>query len=113
MKANLPCPTCGPEVQHVIDGDDAACLSCGLVHSVELDLLEGVVEVAFCLTCRETLAVGHACIGDAPACESQTHLIDRCGKCRSCLLVQKAFIAAQAGRRAEYEHGTPSDLYPA
>ncbi|MGW4406570.1 hypothetical protein ACWEJ6_21250 [Nonomuraea sp. NPDC004702] len=103
MKANLPCPTCGPVVQHEIDGDDAACLSCGVVHSVELDLLEGVVEVAFCPTCRQTMPVGHEC--DPTPCLRRTGLYP-CGTCEACLSAQGADLA----RGAEYEHGSPSDI---
>lgn len=110
MLPTLYCHGCDADVPHdPISAVEAACTECGTVREVEDGQVAGVEDMAFCVTCRETLAVGHVCITDAPVCESRTRL-DRCGMCQPCLSLQRTALAAQS-RRAEFEHGSPSDLY--
>lgn len=111
MLPTLYCHGCDADVPHEpIGGSEAACTLCGTVREVEAEQAAGVEGVAFCATCRETLAVGHVCVTDAPPCESQTRLVGRCGICQSCRLLQKAYLAAQEERADTTLYGSPSDL---
>ncbi|MFI7114022.1 hypothetical protein ACIBK9_47430 [Nonomuraea sp. NPDC050227] len=107
MLPSLYCLGCGTDAPHQsLGGSEAACTSCGTVREAEADQV-AVEDMAFCDTCRETRPAGHVCYPDAPPCESRTHLLSRCGMCPTDLALQAKDLA----RRAEYEHGSPSDLY--
>jgi hypothetical protein len=107
----LYCHGCDANLAHEPIGvSEAACTECGTVREVEADQVAGVEDMAYCVTCRETLPVGHVCYPDAPPCESRTHLLGRCGMCPTDLALQGNALAAQAARRAEFEHGPPSDI---
>lgn len=100
----IACETTGP---HRYDGEEMACLSCGTPREVEPELVASVLDMRFCDWCRATLPAGHTCRPDEPSCESSAHLYpDRCGICPTDLALQKRDLA----RRAEYEHGSPSDF---
>lgn len=103
------CSACGVERgPHRYDGDELACLSCGTPRDVEPELVASVLDMRFCDWCRATLPADHVCRPDEPSCESSAHLHpDRCGICPTDLALQKRDLS----RRAEYEHGSPSDLY--
>ncbi|MFB4280798.1 hypothetical protein ACBJ59_36300 [Nonomuraea sp. MTCD27] len=111
MLPTLYCHGCDADLPHEpISSSEAACTSCGTIRDVEETQVAVVEGMAFCTTCRETLAVGHVCVPDAPACESQTRLVGRCGICQPCRLLQKAYMAAQTERDDTTLYGSPSDL---
>lgn len=101
MKFELRCEECGTSSTHLLEGEDAACLSCGAVRTVEPELLSAVVDMEPCGWCRETLPVGHECRPDPTPCQSRTQL-GPCGICDVCKAAQRADLA---------RYGSPSDLY--
>lgn len=102
------CTACGAEGSHRYDGDELACLSCGTPREVDPEFMASVLDMRPCGWCRATLPANHVCRPEEPSCESPAHLYpDRCGICPTDLALQEADLA----RRAEYEHGSPSDLY--
>ncbi|MEV6035970.1 hypothetical protein AB0L65_32775 [Nonomuraea sp. NPDC052116] len=101
MRLELYCQGCDVTGPHEVDGKDAVCLACGTIREVDSELLAGVLEMAFCDTCRETRPVGHSCYPDATSCLSRTQL-QRCGVCEPCVALQST----------DPRYGSPSDLYP-
>lgn len=107
MKLELRCEECGTSSTHLLDGEDAACLSCGAVRTVEAELLNAVIDVEYCNSCRARLPVGHECGSDPTECLRKTGLWP-CGTCDACLAAQAKDLAHRADL---IEHGSPNDLY--
>ena len=105
MTLPLYCPDCDTTGEHDVDGQEVVCRSCWTVRVVEGDLLAGVVDVERCPSCRVTHPVGGECVTDMTPCLRKTGLWP-CGACANCLAAQVADLA----RRAEFEHGSPSDF---
>lgn len=108
MGLELYCQSCDVTGPHDVDAGEAVCESCGTIREVDPDALAGVVEVERCPRCRLMLPVNHQCSPGPTPCLRKTGLWP-CGTCDACLAAQAADLA----RRAEFEHGVPSDLYPA
>lgn len=60
-----------------------------------------------CPWCRTSMPVGHVCPAGAVGCTKRQPDETPCGACDRCYEVQGVDLA----RRAEFEHGSPSDLY--
>lgn len=101
-----PEPECATTGPHDVEGQEATCLACGTVREVDPDALAAVVDVERCPHCRLMLPVNHQCSPDPTPCLRKTGLWP-CGACEACLAAQAADLA----RRAEFEHGSPSDIH--
>ncbi|HEY9370985.1 hypothetical protein [Streptomyces sp.] len=111
------CPSCGAVRPHAANDELVACTGCGAVRT---DLGEGLAVAALtvaelppvadmrpCPWCRETKAVGHDCPAGAVGCSEREPDNSPCGACQACI----SAMTADLGRRAEFEYGSPSDLY--
>lgn len=97
----LFCPGCRVSKLHTFEDGAAACIRCGNVQFVDETLACTVIDLRFCVWCRETLPVGHQCAPDEAPCPRKTGLWP-CGVCDVCLKAQRADLV---------RHGSPSDLY--
>ncbi|MGA4989960.1 hypothetical protein [Nonomuraea bangladeshensis] len=64
-----------------------------------------VIDMRFCPWCRSTLPADHVCPAGAVGCTSRPPDDTPCGCCLACIAAMTAHLS-----RAEYEHGSPSDL---
>jgi hypothetical protein len=114
---NIWCGACQGIRTHAIDATQAACTGCG---NVRHDLGEGlalaaltvaempVKDMRFCPWCRETKATDHDCPASAVGCTAGREDGSTCGECQPCTTAQSQWLDV---RRAEFEHGSPSDLH--
>lgn len=111
------CPSCRAVRPHAANDELVACTGCGAVRA---DLGEGlavaaltvselppVVDMRFCRWCRESKPVGHDCPAGAVGCTLNPPDGPACGHCSGCLGTQAEDLSS---RRAEFEHGSPSDI---
>ncbi|MFI7642432.1 hypothetical protein [Nonomuraea sp. NPDC049400] len=106
------CQGCQALHPHEAGENTVTCTGCGLVTEVSPDLIQLVTSppvegVAFCAWCKETKAADHVCPAGAVGCTERAPEETPCGGCGACI----AAMTADLARRAEFEHGSPSDLY--
>lgn len=61
---------------------------------------------SFCPWCNERKPAEHTCPAGSVGCTERDPGETPCGGCGSCI----AAMTADLARRAEYEHGSPSDI---
>ncbi|MFI6594908.1 hypothetical protein ACIBHX_01600 [Nonomuraea sp. NPDC050536] len=69
--------------------------------------MNGVQDMRFCPWCFERKPAGHDCPAGAVGCTTREPDDLPCGICRGC---QQTQLDDYARRRAEFEHGSPTDL---
>lgn len=110
------CQTCTATTPHLLATATLTCPHCRTARTVDEPVAvvaaaisdpAPVVEMRFCVWCKEHLPAGHVCSAGAVGCIKRAADETPCGYCDPCKAVQARDLA----RRAEYEHGSPSDLY--
>ncbi|HEY9373174.1 hypothetical protein [Streptomyces sp.] len=110
------CNGCKQVHPHASGEGRIVCTGCGLVSEADDSLLIAALNFAsslpvqdmrFCPWCRETKPVGHDCLAGAVGCTTNPPEGPACGACSGCTGTQSVDLA----RRAEFEHGSPSDLH--